>query len=116
MHDCSNCFNSNVEKLKKLFREKTDEGRVPLLTLILTIIPKMTPYYCFCEYKKRCLVCTIVSHFKNVGYGLYQHSTEFCPANLIVPDLLSCLSSICQFNSRFVCATVNTKYYYTAEN
>ena len=59
MHDCSNCFNSNVEKLKKLFREKTNEGRVPLLTLILTIvlnIPKMSPYYCFCEYKKRCFV------------------------------------------------------------
>ena len=119
MHDYSNCFNSNVEKLKKLFREKTNEGRVPLLTLILTIILnilKMAPYYCFCEYKKRCLVCTSVSHFKNVQYGLYQHSTEFCPANLIIPDLLSCLSSICQFNSHFVCATVNTKYYYTAEN
>ena len=57
-----------------------------------------------------------MSRFKNVQYGLYQHSTEFCPANLIIPDLLSCLSSICQFNSHFVCTTVNTKYYYTAEN
>ena len=31
-------------------------------------------------------------------------------------DLLSCLSSISLFNSRFVCVVINTKYYYTIES
>ena len=110
MHDCSNCFNSNQEKLKIFFREKTDEGRVQLLTLVLTVIlniPKMAPYYCFCEYKKRCLVCTCASHFKNVQYGLYQHSIEFSPFNLLIADLVLWLSTICDFNSHFVCTIIN---------
>ena len=118
-HDCSNCFNFHQEKLKRFFREKTDEGRVQLLTLVLTVIlniPKMALYYCFCEYKKRCLVCSCASHFKNVQYGLYQHSIEFSPSNLLIADLVSCLLTICDFNSHFVCVIINTKFYYCAEN
>ena len=110
MHDCSNCFSSNQEKLKIFFREKTDEGRVQLLTLVLTVIhniSKMAPYYCFNEYKKRCLVCTCASHFKNVQYGLYQHSIEFSPLNLLIADLVLWLSTICDFNSHFVCKIIN---------
>lgn len=76
----------------------------------------MAPYYCFCEYKKRCLVCTCAFHFKNVQYGFYQHSIEFSHSNLLIADLVSCLSTICDFNSHFVCAIINTKYYYCAEN
>ena len=35
---CSNCFNSNHEKLGKLFDSKTKQGRKPLLILIFNII------------------------------------------------------------------------------
>ena len=119
MSSCTNCFRSDTEKIKKLFKEKAEEGRESLLILILTVvlnIPKMASYYCTCRYNYLCLVCLCQKHFTNSQYMLYQHSLDFYPLHPIVSDLTSCMCTLSCSDHHFVCSVLNTKYYYTMEN
>ena len=119
MSCCTNCFRSNTEKIKKLFKEKADEGRESLLTLILTAvlnIPKMSSYYCTCHYNCLCLVWLCQKQFTNLQYILDQPSIDFYPLHPIVSDLMSCMCTLSCMDHHFVCSVLNTKYYYTAEN
>ena len=119
MSSCTNCFRSDTEKIKKLFKEKAEEGRESLLILILTVvlnIPKMASYYCTCRYNYLCLVCLCQKHLTNSQYMLYQHSLDFYPLHPIVSDWTSCMCTLSCSDHHFVCSVLNTKYYYTMEN
>ena len=118
MSRCMNCFTSDTEKIKKLFKEKAEEGRESLLILILTVvlnIPKMASCYCTCRYNYLRLVCLCQKHFTNSQYMLYQHSLDFYPLHPIVSDLTSCMCTLSCSDHHFVCLVLNTKYYYTME-
>ena len=119
MSNCTNWFRSYTEKIKKLFKEKAEEGRESLLILILTVvlnIPKMASYCCTCRYNYLCLVCLCQKRFTNSQYMLYQHSLDFYPLHPIVSDLTSCMCTLSCSDHHFVCLVLNTKYYYTMEN
>ena len=119
MSCCTNCFRSNTKKIKKLFKEKADERRESLLTLVLTAvlnIPKMASYYWTCHYNCLCLVCLCQKEFTNSQYILHQCSIDFYPLHPIVSDLMSCMCTLSCMDHHFVCSVLNTKYYYTAEN
>ena len=82
--NCVKCFNSNPQKIDQLFNETINQGRKPLLVLILNIIPnigKQYVYYCFCKNQRQCLICATAASFKGVQYGLYQHSHELNESN-----------------------------------
>ena len=116
---CSNCFNSDPEKLDVLFKEKSDEGRKSLLIMILTValnIEKMFQYYCFCHDKMQCAICAASEKFKGAHYLFYQNSLNFNKDNKIVADLLKVLKEISFRNNHFVCGLINHKYYYTSQN
>ena len=94
---CSNCINSDPEKLDVLFKEKSDEGRKSLLIMILTVvsnIEKMFQYYCFCHDKMQGAICTAGEKFKGAHYLFYQNSLNFYKDNQIVADLLKVLKEI----------------------
>ena len=115
MSCCMNCFRSNTEKIKKIFKEKADDGRESLLTLILTAvldILKMASYYCTCCCNCLCLVCLCQKQFTNSQYILYQRSIDFYPLHHIVLDLMSCMCTLSCMDHHVVCSVLNTKYYY----
>ena len=119
MSFCMNCFRSNTEKIKKIFKEKADDGRESLLTLILTAvlnILKMASYYCTCCCNCLCLVCLCQKQFTNSQYILYQRSRDFYSLQPIDSDLMFCMCTLSCMDHHFVCSVLNTKYYYTAEN
>lgn len=117
--NCNNCFNSNPAKLEELFKIAVNQGRKPFLIMILNIIlniEKTYSYYCFCKNKRQCLICATASSFKDVQYGLYQHSLDFNQSNLIVVDLHLALKEILPENNHFVCSVINNKFYYSCDN
>ena len=119
MSFCMNCFRSNTEKIKKIVKEKADDGRESLLTLILTAvlnILKMASYYCTCCCNCLCLVCLCQKQFTNSQYILYQRSRDFYSLHPIDSDLMFCMWTLSWMDLHFVCSVLNTKYYYMAEN
>ena len=117
--NCNNCFSPNPAKLEELFKIAVNQGRKPFLIMILNIIlniEKTCSYYCFCKNKRQCLICATASSFKDVQYGLYQHSLDFNQSNLVVVDLHSALKEILEENNHFVCSVINNKFYYSSDN
>lgn len=105
--NCVNCFNSNPQKIDELFNEIMNQGRKPLLVLILNIIlniEKQYSYYCFCKNQHQCLICATAASFKGVQYGLYQHSHEFNETNLVLVDLCLVLKNLIERDDHFVCS------------
>ena len=45
--NCANCFNSNPQKIDELFNEIINQGRKPLLVLILNIILNIEKQYSY---------------------------------------------------------------------
>ena len=116
---CSNCFNSNPEKIDELFKQKSKEGRKLFLVFILNIIlniQKTYQYYCFYQDKKQCIICAAGASFKDTQYGLYQHSRDFKSNNLVVNGLHLFLKQVIVQNNHFVCSLLSNKFYYSAYN
>ena len=116
---CSNCFNSNHEKLGKFFDSKTKQGRKPLLILIFNTIlnlDKTYSDYCFCKNQWQCFICAAAACFKDCQYGVYQHSLEFNSSNLVLVDQLLVLKKFLPRNDQFVSNLINNPFYYSCDN
>ena len=114
---CKSCFNSNPKKLDEVF-EIAMKKRQDLVVFILNIFLNMEKcymFYCTCKNQKLRLVCEVTVSFKDIQYGIYQHSLNFKRIALVT-SLQSRLREIIKENNHFVCNIINQKIFYVHEN